>query len=241
MASPMARLLLPLGLMLHAAPALGSSVFRMRPPQVEGAPGRRVELNCEVLLPTLAGGCSWLVQKADPAGGPASSPAFLLFISNRVKLSPELDAGRFSGKKIGSDRYVLTLDSFREQDEGYYFCSCMSNSVMYFSPFVPVFLPAKPTTAPPPPPPPPATNASLPRSPRAETCRPAARPAAEPGDLTFACVIYIWAPLAGACAALLLALIATAVCSHRNRRRVCKCPRPVVRPGGKPSPSERYV
>ncbi|ELK30031.1 T-cell surface glycoprotein CD8 alpha chain [Myotis davidii] len=143
-----------------------------------------MELYCEVLLSTSGSGCSWLFLEP----GAARSPTFLMFIS-KVRGKPVPDSSRFSGAKVGNDRYSLTLNSFRQEDEGYYFCSVLSNSIMYFSPFVPVFLPA----------------------------------------------------LAGTCAVLLLSLIVTVICCYRNRRRVCKCPRPLVRPAGKPSPSERYV
>lgn len=128
-----------------AAPALGASAFRMTPREVKATLGQRVELRCEVLLPTSGSGCSWLVQKP----GAASSPAFLMFISKtRDKTVQALDRSGFSGKKIGSDLYSLTLDSFRQEDEGYYFCSFMSNWVLYFSPFVPVFLPGPGAGAP---------------------------------------------------------------------------------------------
>lgn len=110
----------------------------MTPPAVTGALGQTVELRCEVLLPMSGTGCSWLVL----GPGAARSPTFLMFISKiRGKPVQGPDSSRFSGAKVGNDLYSLTLSSFRKEDEGYYFCSVLSNSIMYFSPFVPVFLP----------------------------------------------------------------------------------------------------
>ncbi|XP_043324692.1 T-cell surface glycoprotein CD8 alpha chain isoform X1 [Cervus elaphus] len=242
MASLLTALILPLALLLlHATTVLGSLSFRMSPTTKEARLGEKVELQCELLQSGMASGCSWLRQ----IPGDDPRPNFLMYLSGqRPKLAEGLDPKHISGSKVTSSRFQLTLSSFRQEDQGYYFCSVLSNSILYFSNFIPVFLPAKPATTPAMRP---STRAPTiaPQtrsvSPRSEVCRPSAGSAADTSRLDFACDIYIWAPLVGTCAVLLLSLVITGICYRRNRRRVCKCPRPVVRQGGKPSPSEKYV
>ncbi|KAM8784482.1 T-cell surface glycoprotein CD8 alpha chain [Rhynchonycteris naso] len=223
MTSPVMGLLLSLALMLDAAWALEENWFRMTPRQVKATLGQPVELRCEVLLSTLVSGCSWLFQRSEAS----ASPVFLMYISTtRVKVAEGIE--QISGKKV-QDTYSLTLHRFREQDQGYYFCSVLSNSILYFSPLVPVTLPAKPTTRPAPRPPTPVpTQALQPVTQLPEMCGPASGSAVDSKGPHFACTIYIWAPLAGTCAVLLLSLVITITRNHRNQRRVCKCPRSTV-------------
>lgn len=122
----------------EAAAAVGPSRFRVSPQKVDGKLGHRAELRCEVLLTSATPGCSWLFQKNEPA----ARPVFLAYISqSRFRLADGLDSTRILGKRVQDTLYSLTLNSFRKEDEGYYFCSVLSNSVLYFSAFIPVFLP----------------------------------------------------------------------------------------------------
>ncbi|XP_010623950.1 T-cell surface glycoprotein CD8 alpha chain isoform X2 [Fukomys damarensis] len=231
-----AWLLLQVALLLHAAEAQGSNQFRMSPQKVVAGVGDKVTLRCEVLVRNVLPGCSWLFQPR----GATRSPTFLMYQSgSQPKLASGLDEKRFMGAK-SSNTYTLTVNGFREQDEGYYFCSVVANTVLYFSPLLPVFLPAAPTTTPAPPPTTQAPSASS-RSVSPETCVLSKGSKANTRWLDLTCDVYIWAPLAGTCAVLLLSLVLAVVCLRRNRHRVCKCPRPQARSGGKPSPSEKFV
>lgn len=212
-----------------------SGQLQLSPKKVDAEIGQEVKLTCEVLRDT-SQGCSWLFQNSSSE---LPQPTFIIYVSSsRSKLNDKLDPNLFSARKE-TNKYILTLSKFSTKNQGYYFCSITSNSVMYFSPLVPVFqkensIITKPVTRAPTPVPPPT---GTPRPLRPEACRPGASGSVEGMGLGFACNIYIWAPLAGICAVLLLSLVITLICCHRNRRRVCKCPRPLV----KPRPSEKFV
>lgn len=227
--------LLPLFLLLHSASAAPSETIRFRMTQRGSALRKgQVQLQCEVLRSEAVTGCNWLFQ----GPGPGAVPEFLVYIGTKLTVRPGLSG--VSGKKESSGVFGLTLDDFGESQQGYYFCAVISNSIMHFSSRLPVFLPAKPTTTPAPRPTTRAPNTPQPLSSSPETCRPTSRKTNTQG-LDLSCNIYIWAPLAGICAILLFSLVTVLVCIRRNRRRVCKCPRPQVRLGDKSSPSERYV
>uniref|UniRef100_A0A8C2LCC9 T-cell surface glycoprotein CD8 alpha chain n=1 Tax=Cricetulus griseus TaxID=10029 RepID=A0A8C2LCC9_CRIGR len=208
----------------------GLEHFQMSPKKVITQLGEKVELSCQVLL-TTSQGCSWLFQKE----GSGIKPTFLVYVSStREKRNEDLHSIKFSGKKNG-DKYTLTLENFRKESEGYYFCSVTGNSVVHFSPLVPVFLASTtPPTTPVPRLPTPVPTTGTSRFVRPEACRPGA---VEKRGLDFDCNIFIWAPLAGICGVLLLSLVITLICYHIS----CLSFRPLVRQGGKPSPSEKFV
>uniref|UniRef100_A0A5F9DHI5 T-cell surface glycoprotein CD8 alpha chain n=1 Tax=Oryctolagus cuniculus TaxID=9986 RepID=A0A5F9DHI5_RABIT len=172
MASSATALLLPLTLLLHFAAAFGQSQIRMKPKEVTAILDKPVTLICEVLLSDLGDSCSWVFQRSA-----AASPTFLLYLS---KTRNQVDSPLNSGKRVQEKVFSLTLHHFREEDQGYYFCVVVGSLSLHFSPSVPVFLPAKPTTMPAPRRPSAApTTAPQPRSLRPEVCRPSGGAAGE--------------------------------------------------------------
>ncbi|KAM4866778.1 T-cell surface glycoprotein CD8 alpha chain [Thomomys bottae] len=236
MASPGTIRLLSLTLLLHATAAQRHSQFLMTPRKAVAELGKKMELGCQFLGNNQPSGCSWLYQGA----GAGASPTFLLYVSpTRIRMAKGLSP-RFSGAKAGNV-FHLTVSQFRLEDQGYYFCALVGSGEAAFSPFVPVFLPAT-TTAPAPRPSTqaPPTTTWQPVTRRPDLCGHKAGGTVDARWPDFECDVYIWVPVAGLCAVLLLSVVTTLLCYHRNRRHVCKCPRPLVRQGGKPSPSGRY-
>ncbi|CAO2605360.1 T-cell surface glycoprotein CD8 alpha chain [Lemmus lemmus] len=176
--------------------------------------GKELELKCTVQM-SISQGCSWILQK----DGSGVKPTFLLYHStSRVKVNDLLDENQVSIYKNGNE-YTFILKKFGEENQGYYFCSVTSNSVVYFSPLLSVFLPGLRTGVPSPGVP----TAGTSRSPRPETCRPGP---VEKRGLDFDCNIFIWAPLAGICGVLLLSLVITLICCHRKSlAHSCACGR----------------
>lgn len=133
---------LSLTLLLDVAGAQGN--FKMLPTKLEAKLGEKIKLECEVLTST-ASGCSWLFESRSSQ---VPNPTFIAYVSlTRSKLSEKLDPKLFNAHKQDS-KYILTLSKFSPEHEGYYFCAITSNSMLHFSPLVPVFLPAKPTIKP---------------------------------------------------------------------------------------------
>ncbi|XP_055975108.1 T-cell surface glycoprotein CD8 alpha chain [Sorex fumeus] len=240
MAWPVPALLLLLALLLHAGPAYQeSNVFRMPKRLVKARPGDTENLKCQVLSTQTSGGGTWLFQPRNSK----VSPTFLAYLpkSGNNVLSDKFSSIAAKRDENMKDIYILTLKNIQEEHEGYYFCMVVINAITHFSPFIEVQLPGKITTPAPRPSTPASTVKQQSLSTTADTCVPTETRARRKGVLDLSCDTYIWAPLSGICVVLLLSLVSVLVCCRRNQRRVCKCPRPHVRLGGKPSPSERSV
>ncbi|XP_012789001.2 T-cell surface glycoprotein CD8 alpha chain [Sorex araneus] len=240
MAQPVPALLLPLALLLHArATYQEPSVFGLPTRHKQTSLGGTVDLECQVLRSDTSGGCTWFFQRPNSN----VAPTFLAYISTHSSNVHRSDKIKNISARKDNNKFILTLQSVQAEQQGYYFCMVLISSVTHFSPFIEVQLPEKKTTTTPAPIPPTSAPTVPPQPPsaRPDTCVPTVTRARRKGGLDFSCDIYIWAPLSGVCVVLLLSLVTVLACCRRNQRRVCKCPRPHVRLGGKPSPSERSV
>nr|QGQ63515.1 FHVH33-CD8BBZ [synthetic construct] len=227
MALPVTALLLPLALLLHAA---RPEVQLLESGGGLVQPGGSLRLSCAASGFTFSSYAMSWVRQAPGKGlewvSSISGSGDYIYYADSVK-------GRFTiSRDISKNTLYLQMNSLRAEDTAVYYCAkegTGANSsladyrgqgtLVTVSSFVPVFLPAKPTTTPAPRPPTPApTIASQPLSLRPEACRPAAGGAVHTRGLDFACDIYIWAPLAGTCGVLLLSLVITLYCNHRNKR-----------------------
>lgn len=116
---------------------VSSGQFIISPKKVDAELGQKVELVCEVMW-TTSQGCSWLFQNSSSE---LSQPTFVVYIASshsKITWNNHVVQQLFSAKR-DTRKYILTLNKFSKENEGYYFCSVTSNSVMYFTSLVPVF------------------------------------------------------------------------------------------------------
>ncbi|XP_048797170.1 T-cell surface glycoprotein CD8 alpha chain isoform X4 [Lagopus muta] len=233
--SPALLLLLSLGLCCTGAQGQRDAVVVRFPSRTDIQPqeGQRLELDC--WRNTTSWKVTWI--RLDKHG----SLHFILsnFISNtttfyggeRTSLSFEASWREKTSR--------LVVKSFREEDEGIYFCINDINLVLHFSSGQPAFFPVTTTSAPTTPA---ATNQSSQIS-KTDICMQSSDPGTSNKNmLNFYCEIYIWAPLAGVCLVLLVVLVVTIVLCQKTRRRRCRCKRPPNgKPGAKPSVPTRHI
>ncbi|XP_021249766.1 T-cell surface glycoprotein CD8 alpha chain-like [Numida meleagris] len=196
--------------------------------------GQRLELEC--LHYDRDSGVSWVRQGKD---GILHFIVYTSTLSRTTFPGNERTSSRFEGSKQGNS-YRLVVKSFTAQDQGTYFCIANINQVLHFSSGQPAFFPVTTTTAAP------TTPAATTRSSHV-TKKDICLHSPDPGTskeilLNFYCEIFIWAPLAGICLVLLVALIITIALCQKTRRRRCRCKRPPNgKPGTKPSMPTRHV
>ncbi|OXB78790.1 UNVERIFIED_CONTAM: hypothetical protein H355_011808 [Colinus virginianus] len=165
--------------------------------------GQRLELEC--LNYDRDSGVSWIRKDRD---GTLHFIAYISMLSRTTFQGNERTSTQFEGSKQGNS-YRLVVKNFRAQDQGTYFCISNINQVLHFSSGQPAFFPVTTTTAAP-------TTPSATTQSSHITKKDNCRQSLDPGTsienmLGFYCEIFIWAPLAGVCLLLLVALIITIV------------------------------
>nr|AFN25961.1 CD8-alpha [Meleagris gallopavo] len=234
--SPALLLLLSLGLCCTGAQGQRNTMEarffnrNMKHPQE----GQQLELECTPY--NSDSGVSWVRQDKD---GKLHFIVYISTFSRTTYPGNEKTSSQFEGSKQGNT-FRLVVKIFRAQDQGTYFCITNINQMLHFSSGQPAFFPVTTTTAAPTTP---AATTQRSQVTKKDICVQSSDPGTSNRNmLNFYCEIYIWAPLAGVCLVLLVALIVTIVLCQKTRRRRCRCKRPPNgKPGAKPSVPPRHI
>ncbi|XP_063315894.1 T-cell surface glycoprotein CD8 alpha chain [Pelobates fuscus] len=181
-----------------------------------------VKLECQPIGSDLRDlGVFWFRQRKG-----ASSPESILYqsnMANRLTHSNLPNKESFKSTKGGTS-YSLEINPFGEKDQGIYYCLVNSKSVLYISPGVSIYYPTvttpKPTTKA-------RVTAQAPNkqgpTPK-DPCNCETNASKKDASKEPFCELLIWAPLAGLCGLLLIALLITSILlCKRTRRRHCRC------------------
>ncbi|CAH2299517.1 T-cell surface glyco CD8 alpha chain [Pelobates cultripes] len=175
----------------------------------------------------------------------ASSPESILYqsnMANKVTQSNIPNKDSFKSTKGGTS-YNLEINPFGEKDQGIYYCLVNSKLVLYISPGVSLYYPTvttpKPTTKA-------RVTAKAPNKqdpPPKDPCNCETNASKKDAFKEPFCELLIWAPLAGLCGLLLIALLTTSILlCKRTRRRHCRCKHvPLNEKNGKGRPPGRVV
>ncbi|NWR85754.1 CD8A protein, partial [Furnarius figulus] len=197
--SPALLLLLALGLCcpgIHGQHYELKVRFRYRITQLRV--GQRLELECQTGRQS---GVFWVRQ--DKSG----TLHIIVFISSDSWTSFEGNqrtSTRFEARKEKTF-YRLVVKSFTQQDEGTYFCLMNNNQMLYYSNGQPAFLPVTTTPGP-------TTQRHITTK---ESDSTTLDPETHKKKVNSFCNSVIWAPLAGACLLLLIALAVTILLCRR--------------------------
>ncbi|KAJ1213574.1 hypothetical protein NDU88_001208 [Pleurodeles waltl] len=170
------------------------------------------------------------------------APQFFLHFNLKAKWAEGFDENKFKiNKDFGS--FTLEIKTFREEDQGDYYCLVIINSEMHFSVTAPLYYPPATT---------PATTTSnrnvAVKSSGNCTCptAPATVNPLKKESLDFSCSLYILVPLAAVSLIFLIAFLVTInfLCKILIRRKRCKhhyAKRPMNENNARPNVPNRYV
>ncbi|XP_044303209.1 T-cell surface glycoprotein CD8 alpha chain [Varanus komodoensis] len=166
-------------------------------------------------------GVYWVLQRKD------LSAHFILHVSIRSKMTPEHKRG-YKAERSGN-YYQLTITSFEEENQGFYYCIVHRNQELYYSSGLEVYRQVQLTPTP-----------TIPkqvstRSKGLVTEKGMGSPSSETETQSLIkCELYIWVPLAsGSLVLIILVIILSVCCGLRRRRKICRCKRPMDGANGK--------